>query len=100
MKLRYVRSLPEQVANLEAAFVDGNTDRLRNSAHQISGVAASYGFPQLGEAAWRLERAVEERERLSVLGRLVDDIARIVEAATADDPDGAAGFRDRPSPVE
>ncbi len=57
--VRFVAHLPAQVGALEAAAADGAA--LRTLAHQMSGAAGSFGFPQISAAAARLEAALEER---------------------------------------
>jgi HPt (histidine-containing phosphotransfer) domain-containing protein len=56
---RFVAALPSRIAKLREAAADpvarGFFQRL---AHQLAGAAGGYGFPQLSDAARRLELAI------------------------------------------
>ena len=105
----YARNLPEKLASLAAAAhgavrehpVPGALAQGTLFAHRLCGTAASYGFPALGEAAGRLEEALEalatvpDRERAAHREEIEDlledamgggeptDVAGAVTALTA-----------------
>jgi signal transduction histidine kinase/CheY-like chemotaxis protein len=74
---QFVRSLGGRAAALRAAAQRHDLDTLRRLAHQIKGAAGGYGFPLLGEAAERLERAIDEDERSSEIEVLLDDLLSV-----------------------
>ena len=51
----YVGEMPARIDALKAAFGDHDWDGLTRLAHQLSGSAGSYGFPELSRLARRLE---------------------------------------------
>jgi PAS domain S-box-containing protein len=53
----FVGGLPERVAAMQRCAADRDLQGLRRLAHQMSGAAGCYGFPQITDAARRLEAA-------------------------------------------
>lgn len=68
VRKRYVRSLPGRLVELESAYETARTSEgisqdgsglseVTHIAHKLSGSAASFGFPSIGDAARDLEKA-------------------------------------------
>ena len=68
VRKRYVRSLPGRLVELESAYETAQTSEgisqhgsglseVTHIAHKLSGSAASFGFPSIGDAARDLEKA-------------------------------------------
>jgi CheY-like chemotaxis protein len=53
----YRRALPARIAALERARDEGADDEIQGIAHTLRGSGATYGFPQVTEAAGALESA-------------------------------------------
>lgn len=93
MRGEYARRLPEKLAHLESLWRDmaggddSRRDELLRAAHSIAGAAATFGLPDVGNAALELERllqpvclsgtALGERDR----SRIDDGIARLLRIA-------------------
>ena len=77
----FVAEMPARVGRMQAYFDGGDWDGLRRAAHQIRGVAASYGFDVLVPYAARLERSLSgnpDRERTrEALAELVGQCRRV-----------------------
>jgi HPt (histidine-containing phosphotransfer) domain-containing protein len=54
----FAADAPERAARLERLLASEETKELRTLAHQLKGAGGGYGFPQVTEAAAKLERAV------------------------------------------
>jgi histidine phosphotransfer protein HptB len=52
----FVGEMPQRLQALRDAWEQGEAERLRRVAHQLSGSCAGYGFPSVGRAARELER--------------------------------------------
>ncbi len=84
LKLWYRDRLPDRISALEATR--GNLERgeaealdsLRRLAHALRGSGATYGFPEISEAAKRVEEASEEETLPSV-----SDLLRTLKGAVA-----------------
>lgn len=57
----FVEELPVRLEALRSAWTRGQTMLLARLAHQLKGAGAGYGFPQIGEAAGRVESAIGGR---------------------------------------
>jgi HPt (histidine-containing phosphotransfer) domain-containing protein len=64
MRNEYARKLPEQLALIESLWreIDGGSDarreQLLRAAHSMAGAAATFGLPDVGNAALELERVL------------------------------------------
>lgn len=56
----FVDEMPERIASLRSAWEASEIERLRRLAHQLKGSGGGYGFPALGDAAGRLEAAIQQ----------------------------------------
>jgi HPt (histidine-containing phosphotransfer) domain-containing protein len=78
----YRNALPARIATLEAArkpMQDGATEawpEVRRLAHSLRGSGATYGFPEVTEAAKLLEEAAEP-DRLRQIDHLVDVLRKV-----------------------
>lgn len=59
MKAKYIYRRVANYIILKEAINAGNIETLRDICHQISGNAASYGFPELEEIAKQMEALSE-----------------------------------------
>lgn len=65
LRARYLSTFPRKIAEIEDALAlaarrgEPGLDALRMAAHRLAGSGASYGWPEITEAARRLERAVD-----------------------------------------
>ena len=81
----YARVLPERMSNIEALWRDFSANGLRadellRAVHSIAGGAATFGMPQVGEAAERLEVALRAGAEKAQIGEAV---ASLLEASRA-----------------
>lgn len=77
----FAAELPGRARMLEDSFAGGDLEQVRTIAHQLKGAGGGYGFPQITEAAARLEAGVKEAAESSTLkDRLVGlcDVLRAV----------------------
>ena len=80
----YAAELPDLVRSLAARMEEAATrpsalDQARREAHRLRGTAGSYGFAAVGEAAGRIEDALEEGR--SVTPDLLGELAGIARQA-------------------
>ena len=90
---RFGRHLAEvlgEVTALEALMKEGGDGRepLRAAAHKIAGTAGAFGFPELGESAREVERAVlaDAPWRPDLAGKIGALREALAKAAEADPP--------------
>ncbi|NCN27192.1 Hpt domain-containing protein [bacterium] len=60
MKRRYLERRNEDLLKLEECLKDSDFLNAKFIAHRIKGTAVSYGFPEMGEWAERLDRSLRE----------------------------------------
>lgn len=60
LKTLFAADLSGKIIALKAAIRDANWDAIRTISHQISGVATSFGYPEISMLASELERSVEQ----------------------------------------
>ncbi|MBX3372791.1 MAG: Hpt domain-containing protein [Phycisphaeraceae bacterium] len=78
----FVAELSNRVEALQAAFTEGDEDRLRMLAHQIKGAAGGYGFPAITAVAGDLERVLQSDGRgMSEVDRQVRDLIDLCRRA-------------------
>lgn len=58
MSNRFLDGLQARIETLTAAAVGPDPEHTRFVAHKLAGAAAVYGYADLAEAAWRIERAL------------------------------------------
>jgi HPt (histidine-containing phosphotransfer) domain-containing protein len=80
-----LRELLDQVRRLRAS---GDLDTLRTLSHRTRGVAAMYGFPDLGESAALLEDAIVEGQEPGLIAELADEFEQLIAAASDSPPAG------------
>ena len=71
----YRRALPDRVRGIADALRAGNTATLARLAHQLRGSAAMFGFPEVSEAAGRLEDACRAGQPAENVAALVEKLA-------------------------
>lgn len=71
--LQFVQNLSERTNDLYQAIERGDEKELCVLAHQMSGAAGSYGFPEIGEIAARLEAKAKKSADSKQLKQLVDE---------------------------
>jgi len=84
LRQAFLGALPGRVAAIREALQGRRWDELRSQAHQLKGVAGSYGYPALGEAAAVIERgAIDERPEAAeaACARLEEEYGAIAAAA-------------------
>ena len=59
LRERFVSRLAQDRADIIRARKAGDNRTVRNIAHRLAGASASFGFPEIGEAAVRLEAAID-----------------------------------------
>ncbi|MHA6316311.1 Hpt domain-containing protein [Altererythrobacter sp. CAU 1778] len=79
---RFAARAGAERAGLSQALAAGDGKAVRDRAHKLAGIAAMFGYPEIGEAALALEIAAENGEDLSVAARELDD--RLAELDPAD----------------
>jgi HPt (histidine-containing phosphotransfer) domain-containing protein len=83
-RLRDAELIEQELASLPCNY--GSVARI---AHAIRGSGGSYGFPSISELGTTIEQAAREGryivvlEKLAQMRRIVDEIARALEQATA-----------------
>jgi len=71
LRRRFRARAADDLGAMKAGWASGERDDLRERAHRLAGVAATFGYPAIGEAA-----------------KLLDDL--INQGANAEDTDAAA----------
>jgi HPt (histidine-containing phosphotransfer) domain-containing protein len=66
--------MPERMDNLLARLRAGDWEELRRAAHQLKGVAASYGFAPITLLAARLEEAIARQEPIEEVRQDAEDL--------------------------
>ncbi len=79
----YVERRRAELANLKQLLAEGDFDFMRRIGHQNKGHAASYGFPELGEIATRLEVAAAKQDKTALSACIVDWEAWLKTAPSA-----------------
>jgi HPt (histidine-containing phosphotransfer) domain-containing protein len=84
LRAEYLAELPVMIKTLaelvgEAAVQEAAVPLARRAAHQLRGTAGSYGFPEVGEAAGRIEDALEAGA--GVPAELVEALATLGDQA-------------------
>ncbi len=81
----FVAEMPERADNLLARLGTGDWEELGRAAHQLKGVAGSYGFAPITPSAARLEEAITKQEPDEEIRRAVEelvDLCRRVRSGT------------------
>jgi HPt (histidine-containing phosphotransfer) domain-containing protein len=78
----FVSELPERVSALNDCWKNGRLDDLRRLAHQLKGASGGYGFESLGDAAARLEEAIDMQADVDRLQGEVEELLEMCRRAT------------------
>jgi HPt (histidine-containing phosphotransfer) domain-containing protein len=86
LAVEYAAHLPALVQALAARVVEAQAHpaavpEARRAAHTLRGTAGSYGFAAVGEAAGRIEDALEEMEEGAPRGDLAPLVAALLATA-------------------
>jgi HPt (histidine-containing phosphotransfer) domain-containing protein len=76
----FVSELPERAVALEECVESGDLAKLQTLAHQLKGAGGGYGFPQITEAAARLESDVKGGAEA---GAIKDSLGLLIEVLGA-----------------
>lgn len=81
----FVEEMPARIQAIESAWSAGERRLLGRLVHQLRGAGAGYGFPEVGEAAGRVEAALTggAPEGLAALDRSVRELIELCERACA-----------------
>ncbi len=79
----FVGNLPDRLAAIEKTLTEQTLDDLARLAHQLKGAAGGYGFPQITDAAGRLESCVKAGADLDQLRARAADRAALCQRAWA-----------------
>lgn len=84
----FVSELPDKSQTLHAALQKNQFADLQRLSHQLKGACGGYGFPQLGEAAAKLEARLKQIgiqpqvDALEDVTRQVDELVELCRRAT------------------
>ena len=97
----FAKALAERVALINVMVGGGDAVEVARIAHMIRGAAGSYGYAQVAQLAGQIETGARGGSRLTDVGPLVCELARmsegVIAAVTAMDAgtsDWNRGFRD------
>lgn len=77
----FVARLPVHIEALESAFAARDVKKLKQVAHQLKGVALSYGFPAIGSAATKLDDCCRKGQADENLGVRVRELVTLCKRA-------------------
>ncbi|MET0387234.1 MAG: PAS domain-containing protein [Polyangiales bacterium] len=77
----FVGSLPERANELADAHAGHDLAKLGRLAHQIKGAGGGYGFPQITEAAEKLERAIDTKQSHQDIKIPLDELVALCRSA-------------------
>ncbi len=80
----FVAELPDRLRALREAWAEGRLDVLQRMAHQLRGSSGGYGFPDIGDAASRVERALSDSASsgAETLKREIDALSSLCDRAS------------------
>ena len=78
----FVGDLPDRLVAIEKTLAEQTLDDLARLAHQLKGAAGGYGFPQITDAAGRLESCVKDGVDLDQLRARAADLADLCRRAS------------------
>jgi CheY-like chemotaxis protein/HPt (histidine-containing phosphotransfer) domain-containing protein len=67
---KYREDTPKQIAKLEQAINNNDTETVERAAHSIKGSSRSIGAMRLGQAAFQLERLIKDTELVDLLSNV------------------------------
>jgi PAS domain S-box-containing protein len=77
----FVSRMPIHIEALDKAFAARDLAQLAHIAHQLKGVATSYGYPSISAAAAKLEVCLKDSPGQEGLGVLVHDLMALCQRA-------------------
>lgn len=66
----YLAAKPDQIREALANLAQGNFEPIRRFGHNLGGTGSGYGFPQIEEIGFQIERAAIERDEESILKQI------------------------------
>lgn len=76
----FVTELPSRVEGVVTAYRSGDVESLRRIAHQLKGAAGGYGFPTVGDAAAKVEKALKtSTDPAGQLSQMTEDVRALVD---------------------
>ena len=76
---RFVDRLAEDRAGLVRARGAGDAMAMRELAHRLAGVSASFGYPKIGDAAVRLQEAIDSAPEQELVHTAFDRLVSMLE---------------------
>jgi HPt (histidine-containing phosphotransfer) domain-containing protein len=76
----FTADAPKRAQSLEDLLSQGQHEELRRIAHQLKGAGGGYGFPQITDAAARLEEALKEDAEESVIKERTSILCEVLRA--------------------
>jgi HPt (histidine-containing phosphotransfer) domain-containing protein len=92
--MKFIARLPQRVATLHDLVQQQNFEELRRAVHQLKGAAGGYGFPQLTDAAARVEQKISPEAALAEVSAEVDSLVKLVRGI-----EGYDASKEVPSPT-
>jgi signal transduction histidine kinase/CheY-like chemotaxis protein/HPt (histidine-containing phosphotransfer) domain-containing protein len=81
LRNHFIQELPERLASIQAALAEADWQALKSRAHQLKGVAGSFGYPDTSRVAGEIEACLAAGDHRP-LPRLVRQLSRIPGAST------------------
>lgn len=84
LRERFRARAADDLKTMSSAFTVAEHEILRERAHRLAGVAATFGYPEVGEAAGSLDETIRENATAEEIGcaarRLFDLLSRAIAA--------------------
>ena len=84
LRLRFRERTGKDRFTLLAALATRDRQQLARTSHGLAGAAGIFGFGALGDAAQRIEDALDSDEPWSTIESHCDGLLAMIESATAD----------------
>ena len=79
LKVRFVRRAVEDAGGMLDSLSRGDRAGLRDRAHRLTGIAATFGYPAIGDAASTLQQAIAENPSDAELAVAVRRLVTLLE---------------------
>jgi HPt (histidine-containing phosphotransfer) domain-containing protein len=76
----FASDAPKRAQSLDDFLTGGQVEELRRLAHQLKGAGGGYGFPQITDAAARLEEAIKEGAAESIVKERTSMLCEVLRA--------------------
>lgn len=81
LRARFVQRAGEDRDRLNQAFAAGDNESVRRIAHGLAGIAGSFGFDAIGDAAARIEEKLDEEAPLPEIAAALDALSALLARA-------------------